>query len=248
MTPATLFMVYLSKKNPFLLKQGDFMRLVYFLLPYLIAFALPHTLQSAIDQDFQIQLNLIQETLTTIIEQSNIDPDTAQDLTNKIDYLNQLAQNNIQQDTKDIHAATALSCLLETGTGILKNTPLAPQTQFISSFKYSARSNAIHKLIMGVYPGKFSDENYYTDPYTETVGFTLNDWIFSNLFTVFFTIAKTSEWGKSLSLNTIPDQTQALALRIASGIAAHYAWLLEKKALMQNITKKLKPQKSHISL
>lgn len=212
------------------------MKSYIFLIPLFSIVIMPHTTHGAIDQDFQIQLNLLQNTLTTVIEQSNIDPETAQDLTNKVNSLNQLAQNNMKQDAKDIHAATALSCFLETGTGFLKNTSLAPQTQFIGNFKYSARSNAIHKLIMGVYPGKFSDEAYYTDPYTETVGFTLNDWIFSNIFTAALTIAKASEWGKALSLDRIPDQTQTLALRIAAGVTAHYAWLLEKKALMPNTT------------
>jgi hypothetical protein len=209
-----------------------------FLIPFFSLIAIPHVIYSAIDQDFQIQLNLLQNALTTAIEQSNIDPKTAHDLTNKIDTLNKLAQSNMQQDAKDIHAATALSCLLETGTGFLKNTSLAPQAQFIGDFKYSARSNAIHKLLMGLYPGKFSDEAYYTDPYTETIGFTINDWIFSNIFTAILTLAKASKWGKNISLDKIPDQTQALALRIAAGATAHYAWLLEKKALMPNTTEK----------
>lgn len=210
------------------------MKSLSLILPCLMFFSTTHTAHSAIEKEFQSQLNLLQTTLTSVIEESNIDPDTAQDLINKIEYLNQIAQTNMKEDAKDIHTATALSCFLETGTGLLKNTPLVSQTEFISGFKYSARSNAIHKLIMGAYPGKFSDEDYYTDPYTETVGFTLNDWVLSNIFTAAFTIAKTSEWGKALSLDTIPDQTQALALRVAAGVTAHYAWLLEKKAFMAN--------------
>lgn len=224
------------------------MKSYIFLMPLLTLIITPYIIHSAIDQDFQIQLNLLQGTLTTVIEQSNIDPEIAQDLTNKIDTLNQLAQSNMKQDAKDIHAATALSCFLETGTGFLKNTPFAPQAQLINNFKYSARSNAIHKLIMGVYPGKFSDEAYYTDPYTETVGFTLNDWIFSNIFTAAFALVKASEWGKALSLDTIPDQTQTLALRIAAGVTAHYAWLLEKKAFMPNTAEQPTLKKGRIIL
>jgi hypothetical protein len=212
------------------------MKSYIFLMPLLTLIAIPYIAHSAIDQNFQIQLNLLQNTLTTVIEQSNIDPETAQDLNNKINSLNQLAQSNMKQDAKDINAATALSCFLETGTGFLKNTSLAPQAQTLASFKYSARSNAIHKLIIGLYPGKFSDEAYYTDPYTETAGFTLNDWIFSSIFTAAFSLAKASDWGKALSLDTISDQTQTLALRVAAGVTAHYAWHLEKKALMPNST------------
>jgi len=196
-------------------------------------FLFPFLLPGSTPQEYQDQMNLLQQTIDTIIMQSNIDPETAQDLTEKLDILNEIAQANMQQDIKDIHAATALSCFLETATGFLKNTAYANQISVINSFKYSARTNAIHKLIMGAFPGKFSESSFYTDPYTETIGFTLNDWIFTNLFNVFYTALIQQNPNNTAFITSMPQATQTLLIRILAGIAAHIGWTLEKKLLIQ---------------
>lgn len=196
-------------------------------------FLFPFFLCNSSPQEFQNQMDLLQQTINVIIMQSNIDPETAQDLTEKMNTLNEIAQANMQQDIKDIHTATALSCFLETTTGFLKNTSYADQIPLITSLKYSARTNAIHKFIMGAYPGKFSESNFYTDPYTETIGFTINDWLFSNFFNALYAAIIQKNPNNAPFLTSMPQATQTLLIRFFAGIAAHIGWMLEKKLLMQ---------------
>ena len=71
-------------------------------------------IQSTVDQNFDAKFNALQDVVATIIQQSNIDPETAQDLLDKTNELNQYLQNNIQQDIKEIRVAAGLNSILET--------------------------------------------------------------------------------------------------------------------------------------
>lgn len=136
---------------------------------------------NGIDQDFQVQLDLLQQTANTLITQSNIDPEIAQDLTNKINNLKEYAQNNIKEDSYDIRIATACSCIIETATEMLKYSTLIEEFPIITSLKPSARTNTIHKLLIGLHPGRFAAEHYYTNPYAESIGFISNDCLLNYL-------------------------------------------------------------------
>jgi len=202
----------------------------YILLSYITLLSTAHYTHSSVDQDFGAKLNTLQQSINIIIAQSNLDPEVAQDITDKINDLNQYAQANIQQDIKEIQVAAGLTSLLETGDRILKNMNLDNYHEPMSQLKYSARANTIHKLLIGAYPGRFKDELYYTDPYTESVGFTLNDYFFNATFAALLNNIAPTSLGQALSLNT-DSPAQAWGARIAAGIAAHYAWSLQKKLI-----------------
>lgn len=208
---------------------------------FLLCFPLLITVQYTycyVDQDFDGKLNVLQQSIDTLVAQSNLDPETAQDLTNKINDINQYAQENIQQDIKEIRVAAGLNSLIETvdkmtQSGTLAN--LANYATLIKDLKYSARANTIHKLLIGAYPGKFKDQPYYTDPYTESVGFTLNDYFFNTLFAALLKFVTPTTLGSTLLLNTSAPMIKPWMSRIAAGVTAHYAWLLQKKFIIPQL-------------
>jgi hypothetical protein len=200
----------------------------YILLSYITLLSTTQYICSYVDQDFDTKLNILQQSINTIIAQSDLDPEVAQDITNKMNDLTKYTQDNIQQDIKEIRVAAGLTSLLETTDNMTKAMNITNYHDLFKEFKYSARANTIHKLIIGVYPGKFKDEPYYTDPYTESVGFTLNDYFFNMLFAALVNIVAPTNLGTKLSLNN-DSPIKTWSTRITAGLTAHYAWLLEKK-------------------
>jgi|GEM_PF-5040462 hypothetical protein len=202
----------------------------YILLSYITLLSTTQYIRCYVDQDFDAKLNILQQSINTIIAQSDLDPEVAQDITDKINDVNQYAQENIQQDSKEIRVAAGLTSILETTDKMTSSMNMVNYHDILKEFKYSARANTIHKLLIGAYPGKFKDEPYYTDPYTESAGFTLNDYCFNKLFTALINIVAPTTLGTRLSLNS-DSLAKAWGLRLAAGVAAHYAWLLEKKLI-----------------
>ena len=200
----------------------------YILLTCLTLLSTTQFTYSSVDQDFDTQLNALQASIDILIAQSNLDPEVAKDITDKINELNQHIQANIQEDEKDIRVAAGLSSLLET-SNILVQTANIPNAQVIlNQFKYAARINTLHKLITGAFAGKLSNQPYYTDPYTESIGFTCNNWLINGILQTLLTGVNTKIPGTTLTLD-ITSPVQAWTLQAAAGIIAHFAWLLQKK-------------------
>jgi hypothetical protein len=199
-----------------------------------LLFSITHSMNSYIDQDFDAKLNALQQTINVVVAQSNLDPAVAQDILDKANEFNQYAQNNIQQDAFEIRAASGISSILETVDTMLQAANMPDAHALLSTFKHSARVNVIHTLLMGLYPGKLRDEQYYTDPYVESAGFILNDWAFSKLIAGIITAATPTTIGTALSLNTT-SPIKTLFTRIAVMTAAHYAWLLQKKIALSQL-------------
>ena len=202
----------------------------HILLVCLTLLSTTHHIQSSDNQNFDSKLNILQQSINMLIAQSNLAPEVAQDITNKINDLNKYTQANIQQDIQEIRVAAGLTSLLETAAKMSKAMDMLDYSKLINIFKYSARANAIHKLLIGAYPGRFKDQLHYTDPYTETIGFTLNDYFFNTIFTALVTIISPTSLGLALSLNTNSSKKD-LSIRIAAGLTAHCAWLLQKKLI-----------------
>lgn len=185
------------------------------------------------DQIINSKINATQQSIDTIIAQANLDPIVAQALTAEVDTLTQQITANIQQDMQEIRIAAALNTILETVQKYSKsNSSIQSFLPLLTNLKYAARMNTIQKLIMGAIPGQFKNTPYYTDPYTETIGFTLNDYVFNYICTALVAVLTPTAFGKALSLTTTPSQKQALATRIVAGLVAHCAWLLQKQFII----------------
>jgi hypothetical protein len=196
---------------------------------------LPTTLYvySSIDQDFDAKLNMLQQSITMLVTQADVAPEVAQEILTTVSELNQYAQSNIQQDIKEIRVAAGITSILETADKIIQNMHnMHGMHTILSNFKYAARANTIHKLLIGAYPGRFKDQEYYTNPYAESVGFILNNWLFAAVFQIIANAVAPTSFGKTLSQNTVPKIHDWIA-QIAAGITAHYAWLLQKKLAFQ---------------
>ena len=189
-------------------------------------------IHSAQNPDLTPQVAIVQTSLDNIITQANLDPIVAQALTDEINNLTQEASANIQQDMREIRAAATFTTLLETAQHMAKLDPsLANLKPFISSLKYSAHVNTIHKLLMGAFPGQFKDTAYYTDPYTESIGFILNDYVCNIITTALVVALAPTSFGKALGID-ITAQKTTFATRIAAGLIAQCAWLLQKKFIV----------------
>jgi hypothetical protein len=190
----------------------------------------------SIDQKFDSKLNTLQQALDTLIDQSDLDPEVAQDLKDKAGDLGSYVQNNIQQDLKEIRVAAGLTSLLETADKMAQSANITNLHELLSSVKYSARANAIHKLLIGAYPGTFKDEPYYTDPYTESIGFILNDYALGSFFNYLTNILTPTALGKALQLDS-SSPVKNWVIRVVTGIAAHYTWSLQKKCAAEQFAK-----------
>ncbi len=204
-----------------------------FLLPLLFMLSLTSLSHGFTDQDFDAKLNALQDFLSDVIEQSNIDPQTAQELLEKTNELNMFVQHNIQQNAQEIRIASAITSILETVDSMAQSYKMTQVHSILKNVKYAARANVIQKLLAGMYPEKFSDDMYYTNPYLESVGFICNDWAFNTLFAALLTAIAPTSLGSALKLNPASNPQKAIS-RIAAGITAYCAWMFEKKsAFMQ---------------
>jgi hypothetical protein len=207
------------------------MKRSYTLLLCLTGFSIVQGAQAP-DQMVNAQINESQQAIDAIIAQANLDPLIAQALTNEINNLTQQITNNMQQDAQDIRAAATFTTILETIQKTAKaNSSYANLLPLLTNLKYAARVNTAHTLIMGALPGQFKNTAYYTDPYTESIGFILNDCALNAIVAALVTMLVPTSFGKALALNPSSQKT-VLASQIIAGLAAHCAWLLEKKFII----------------
>lgn len=203
----------------------------YTLLLCLTGFSIIQSTQTP-DQVINSKINTTQQSIDTIIAQANLDPIIAQALTYEVNNLTEQITANIQQDIQEIRVAAALSTILETIQKAVKSDNATDSLlPLLTDLKYAARMNTVHKLIMGAIPGQFKNTAYYTDPYTETIGFTLNNYILNTIFITLVTLLAPTSFGQSLSLDSSSRKT-IFSTRILAGLAAHCAWLLEKKFII----------------
>src|SRR6266849_309239 len=166
---------------------------------------------SSPDQDIDAQLNALQQSINILIAQSDIDPEIAQDINDKIDTLNHHIQTNIQVDAKDIKVAAAISSILEASNAVIQATNLPNTQNLLNDLKHAARINTLHKLITGALPGKLKDEPYYTDPYIESIGFTLNNWVINGILQTLLMGIKSQIPGTTITFDiTSPAQAGLL--------------------------------------
>ena len=129
------------------------------------------------------QVTIVQTSLDDIIAQANLDPIIAQALTDEVNNL--YATSKCQYSTKYTRNTKLLQLLplsfklSKPWHNLIPLYPLMPH--ILSGLKYAAHANTIQKLLSGAYPEQFQNQLYYTDPYTETIGFILNDYVF-NIF------------------------------------------------------------------
>lgn len=209
------------------------MKNVYIVLLCLSLLSTTSYIHTSDDQDVDASLNILQQSITTLVTESDIDPEVAQDIINQTDELNQNIQLNIQQDIKEIRVAAAMTSLIETVNKITQNIDsMTDVHNLLSDLKYATRANTIHKLLMGAYPGQFKDQTYYTNPYIESIGFIINDFVFTAIFQALLNAIAPTQFGSSLLANSTP-QINDFITQIAAGITAHCAWLLQKKLAFQ---------------
>ena len=184
------------------------------------------------DQIINAKINSTQQSIDLLIAQANLDPIIAEALTNEVNNLTQQITDNIQQDIQEIRAAAALTTILEAIQKMIKSDASASSfLPMLTNLKYAARMNTVHKLLMGAIPGQFKNTPYYTDPYTETIGFTLNNYAFNTLLTAAVSILAPTQFGQSLSLDPSSRKT-IFSTRIIASLISHYAWLIEKKFII----------------
>ena len=176
------------------------------------------------------ELTLIQKSLDAFISQSNLDPDTTQQLLVITADLTNLAKNSNQQEMNDLLASTHITCFLESLATILKKNNIITSSSSITSLKYSSRSNIVHKLIMSASKGLLDNEAYYTNPYLESIGYMCNEWLFNTILTSLLAPAKKES--KTTVTTTSASLGNTLMIQVISGIAAHCVWLLQKKLVL----------------
>ena len=181
---------------------------------------------------FDAELNALQQSIDLLIAQSNMDPEIAQQLTTQINQLNQHIQSNMQQDTQDIKVAAALTSFLEASSNFVQsNATLTNFQALFNSIKYAARMNTLQKLIVGATYGSMQNLPYYTDPYTETAGFTFNNWLVNGILQAALSGVKTTIPGTTIALD-LTSPVQAWTLQALAGIIATFTWLIQKKLVL----------------
>ncbi len=178
------------------------------------------------------QVAVVQTALDSIIAEANLDPMIAQALKDEVNNLSQQANANLQQNMQEVQIAAAFTTLIQTVQTMAQSNPsLSPYASLLSGLKYAAHANSIQKLLSGAYPELFQNQLYYTDPYTETIGFTLNDFVFNTILTALATVITPTAFGKALGLSSTAFRTK-LITAISAGLVAQCAWLLQKKFIV----------------
>src|SRR5437667_9210916 len=155
----------------------------------------------SIDLEFVARLERFSYEVMEIIDQSNIDPIIAQEISSHFSLLSEKAVNNVNEDRKDVLVANLLATFFEIIDKIKGDFHKTTLHTFLKDFKYATRTNLIHKLLIGLYPGTFTDQIHYTDSYTETIGFVLNTFIFNKVLEI---IIQASSIQSIRALDTYP--------------------------------------------
>ena len=114
---------------------------------------------------------------------------------------------------------------------MLKNAHMEEFRAWLKDVKHSARANTIHKLIMGLCPGEFAKTTHYTNPYTESFGFTANDWLLNKLANIIVATGVLNSLTTMVGADNVSDTVKSWAKRVVVGIVAHLTWELEKNLL-----------------
>jgi len=190
-------------------------------------------MQISVDQTFDAELDNLQQSLTLLIAQSNLDPQVAQDILDKTNAINQHLQNNVQQDLMEIRIASGISSLLTASIAMTRAMNM-PEYKTLTTFQQSAYANTIRTLLLGAYRGNLVDPSTYTDPYTESIGFIANNWIISLVLQAALTAAAATTYGQTI-ITTKTIKAHQLLAQVAAAIIAHSAWGLEKKLFITNL-------------
>lgn len=186
------------------------------------------------EEIFDMELDALQQSIDVVIAQSNMDPIIAQQLTDKINQLNQHFQANMQKDEKDIKVAAALNSFLETVSTLMQsNATFANFQGLFNSLTYAARINTLQKLVCSAYFGNLKKLPYYIDPYTETIGFTLNNLVINGILQNLLTGVKAPIPGTTLTLD-ITSPVQNWLLQATAGVIATVTWYLQKKLALSS--------------
>lgn len=231
LTPPLLYLLYLEKHFYSFTQGGPFMKHAYTLLLCITGFSIAQGAQNP-NQTIIPEVTMAQQSLDSIITQANLDPIIAQALIAEVNALSQDATANLQQDIQDIRIAAAFTTLLEYTQNIAKSDPsISSFKPLISGLKYASHANVAKTLLLGALPGQLKNTPYYTDPYTESIGFILNDYVCNIIITALITALAPTSFGKALGINPNSRKT-ALASRIASALTAYSSWLLQKKFII----------------
>lgn len=163
----------------------------------------------------QIALDAIQD----------LDPIIRDQAQEKIDVGFAQAAKNINEDIGEIKVAAAFVSILETLDKVLKGMNMNQFRWLLKEIKYSARANSIHKLIMGIIPGQFASKDNYICPYSESLGFVANDWLLNNVAKI---AAVKNVLDSAATMAGANDTVKKWTKQVLVGIAAHFAWGIEK--------------------
>src|SRR5579863_7738354 len=185
-------------------------------------------------QNFDTELNVLQQSLNMLVAQSNLDPVVAQDILDKTNAINQKLQSNVQRDLMEVQVAAGISSLLETSTAMAQAANMTQEYNILSSMKQSAHANSLRTLLIGAYRGNLTDPTTYTDPYTESLGFIINNWILSPLLQATLTSFAATPYGQTI-VTAKSIKAHQLLIQAVAAIAAQCVWSLEKKLFFLNI-------------
>lgn len=158
------------------------------------------------------------------IKNTNID----EEINSEIEANIRAGMKNINEDMRDIKIAAALTSILETIDRVFKGMKMGQIHQLMKEIKYSARTNSIHKLIMGLQPGKFAGQAHYTNSYAESIGYTANNWILNKFTNFLIQINLAHSFAQKIGTDKLPEKAKTWAKRILVGTLTHFIWGLEK--------------------
>ena len=178
-----------------------------------------------------IKDNEAAQNVLAILDNANIDEALRAEFETTIKNAVDKAKQNIDQDMNDIKIAAALNSIIGVADKMLKTAHMEELHAWLKDVKHSARVNMIHKLIMGLCPGEFAKTTHYTNSYTESLGFTANDWLLNKLVNIIAATGLFNSLTTIVGADNVSDTVKLWTKRIVVGIAAHLTWGLEKSLL-----------------
>ncbi len=138
------------------------------------------------------------------------------------------AKQTITKEISEIKFAAAFTSVLEVLAEVLNGLQLYHGRSLLNEVKYSARANAFHKLILGIIPDRLTLKDNYTCPCWESLGFIANDWLLNKVTQIAVVKSLFDLAATKIGVN---NTVKAWAKRVLAGIAAHFAWGMEKYLL-----------------
>ncbi len=178
-----------------------------------------------------IKDNEVAQKLLAILNNANIDEAMRAEVETTIKNAVEKAKENITQDMSDIKIAAAFNSIIVVADKMLKSAHMEEFRAWLKDVKRSAQVNMVHKLIMGLSPGEFAKTTHYTNPYTESFGFTVNDWLLNKLANIIVATGVLNSLTTMVGADNVSDTVKSWAKRVVVGIVAHLTWGLEKNLL-----------------